>query len=459
MNKKELAKNIISAAAAILLWELVSLAVGNNLLLASPVSVIKRLFELCSEADFFTTVFFSLLRIAGGFAAAFLLGSLCALAAGRFPLAETLLKPYVACIKAVPVASFIILCLIWFSFELLTVFIAFLIAFPVIYSNILRGIKSIPENMRELALCYDIKGFRKFRYIIMPSLRPFTLSACSVGAGMAWKAGIAAEVIGVTDGSIGEKLYEAKIYFSNPDLLAWTLVIVILSVVLEKIICALIAAVFNFNSRFCPDIHNKKTAPPPKPGEIVFNSVNKSFGEKSVLCDFNCRIKPGETLFVTGVSGGGKTTLARLIAGLAQPDGGSIEGTGQSVSFMFQEDRLFEDFSAVSNIRAVTGNIMTNAELCAVLTELGLGDSLAKPVKNLSGGMRRRVSLIRALCRPSQILLLDEPYKGLDAAAKQSAEKAVEKLSGGRTVIIITHDFSDIKGRRFITAPGEITAG
>ena len=178
---------------------------------------------------------FSLLRITCGFLIALALGILLAILAGRFPVVETLLWPYVVTIKSVPVASFIILCLIWFSFNQLTIFIAFLIAFPVIYSNVLQGIKSADRNLLEMADLYKASWGRKFLYIYVPNIKPYLISACSVAVGMSWKAGVAAEVIGVVNGSIGEKLYNSKIYFQNADLLAWTIIIILLSVLIEKI--------------------------------------------------------------------------------------------------------------------------------------------------------------------------------------------------------------------------------
>ena len=145
---------------------------------------------------------FSLLRITCGFLIALALGILLAILAGRFPVVETLLWPYVVTIKSVPVASFIILCLIWFSFNQLTIFIAFLIAFPVIYSNVLQGIKSADRNLLEMADLYKASWGRKFLYIYVPNIKPYLISACSVAVGMSWKAGVAAEVIGVVNGSI-----------------------------------------------------------------------------------------------------------------------------------------------------------------------------------------------------------------------------------------------------------------
>ena len=231
-------KLILKRAGAVLLalavWQGISMLVGMDMLLASPVKVMERLGTIWREKDFLSTVLFSMGRIFGGFLLAFVTGIGLALLAGRFRTVEILLWPYVVTIKSVPIASFIILCLIWFSYTQMTVFIAFLIAFPVIYTNVLHGIRSTDPQLLEMAALYRVRGIRKLFYVEMPGIMPFLSSACSVAIGMAWKAGVAAEVIGVINGSIGQKLYDAKIYFQNADLLSWTLIIILLSVAGEK---------------------------------------------------------------------------------------------------------------------------------------------------------------------------------------------------------------------------------
>ena len=231
-------------ALALVLWQIVSMIVGMDMLLVSPLKVLARLCTIWREKDFLSTVLFSMCRIFGGFLLAFLAGIGLALLAGRFRTVEVLLWPYVVTIKSVPIASFIILCLIWFSYSQMTVFIAFLIAFPVIYSNVLQGIRSTDPQLVEMAKVYKVRGFRKLFYIHLPGVMPFLMSACGVAIGMSWKAGVAAEVIGVINGSIGQKLYDAKIYFQNVDLLSWTLIIILLSVAGEKLFVRLLRSLY-----------------------------------------------------------------------------------------------------------------------------------------------------------------------------------------------------------------------
>lgn len=242
--KNERLQRLLAAALAVAVWQAASMAVGSSLLLASPVQVAARLFALVPTMAFWQTVFFSLLRIAGGFLLALALAAVLALAAGRLRVVEILLQPYVLAIKSVPVASFIIICLIWLNTSQLAVFISFLMVFPVIYSNTLQGIRSADPALLEMARLYRVPFSRRLGYIYVPQVKPFLLSGCSVALGMSWKSGVAAEVIGVVGGSIGERLYESKVYFQTADLLAWTVVIVICSVGFEKLVLWLLRRCF-----------------------------------------------------------------------------------------------------------------------------------------------------------------------------------------------------------------------
>lgn len=216
----------------------------KEMLLVTPVVVVQRLFGLCTEAGFWGAIGFSFIRIVSGYLLALAVGSFLAVIAGKFHSAEIMLWPFIQAIKSVPVASFIILCLIWLSSKNLSVFIAFLMVLPIVYTNMLQGIKSTDKKLLEMAELFRVRWFKKIKYIYLPQLKPYLISACSVSIGFSWKAGIAAEVIGIPDGSIGEKLYEAKVYFSSGDLFAWTAVIVAISIIFEKLFLYMLKLMF-----------------------------------------------------------------------------------------------------------------------------------------------------------------------------------------------------------------------
>ncbi len=225
----------------LLLWQAVSMVLSNSILLAGPFKVVRALFAQALMADFWKTIAFSFGKISLGFLLAFAAGILTGGAACRFPLLEDFLEPVITILKSVPVASFIILALIWIGSENLSVFIAFLVVFPIIYINTMAGIKSADQNLLEMAKVFCMTPEKKLLFIYRPALLPYLISGCRVALGMSFKSGIAAEVIGVPSHSIGEKLYMAKIYLGTADLFAWTLVIIGISAVFEALFLRLLA--------------------------------------------------------------------------------------------------------------------------------------------------------------------------------------------------------------------------
>lgn len=218
----------------LLAWQAVSLSVHNTILLVGPAEVIRALWIQAAMPGFWKTIAFSLGKISLGFLLAFATGILAGGAACRFPLFKDFLEPLMSLMKSVPVASFVILALIWVGSANLSVFIAFLVVFPIIYINTIAGFESTDPNLLEMAHIFHMQERKKFLYIYRPALLPYLVSGCRVALGMGWKSGVAAEVIGVPHGSIGEKLYMAKIYLSTADLFAWTLVIIVISASFEK---------------------------------------------------------------------------------------------------------------------------------------------------------------------------------------------------------------------------------
>lgn len=239
-KKQEAIATACAVAFWLLVWHLTSVFVGSEIILVSPLGVVRTLCAVILDPAFLSTVGYSAARILGGFFAALLLGVALGWVSSRLWVVETLLRPITAVIKATPVASFIILVLLWFSSRNLSVIISMLMVFPVIYTNTLEGIQSADKKLLEMAKVFHMPMRRRILYIYLPAVIPFFTSACSVSLGLCWKSGIAAEVIGIPDGSIGELLYRAKIYLQTGELLAWTVVIVAVSVLFEKLFMLLL---------------------------------------------------------------------------------------------------------------------------------------------------------------------------------------------------------------------------
>ncbi len=177
---------------------------------------------------------------------------------------------------------------------------------------------------------------------------------------------------------------------------------------------------------------------------IALRGVRKAYGEQVVLDGLDLDLPEGAVTALMGPNGSGKTTIGRLVLGLTAPDAGTVTGVeGRRVAATFQEDRLCEQLTAEGNVRLVLDRAHA-ADAAAALRAAGLDDdALAKPVRDLSGGQRRRVAIVRALVAPAEVVVLDEPFKGLDTAARERLLTLVRDRCAARTVLLITHDVAE----------------
>ena len=222
------------------MWQVLALWVNKELLLPSPAAVLARLFELASDASFWAITVFSLLRILCGTAVAVVLGVMLAVVCCRSRLLDALLSPLVTMVKSTPVASFIILLLIWVGRDLLPTVIVVLMVLPVVWGNVCAGIRNTDPLLLRTARVFGFSRWRTLRRVYVPSVMPHFLSACRTSLGLAWKSGIAAEVLTVPTMSIGKMLFESKLYWEVTDLFAWTLAVILCSLVIEKVLMAAI---------------------------------------------------------------------------------------------------------------------------------------------------------------------------------------------------------------------------
>ncbi len=179
--------------------------------------------------------------------------------------------------------------------------------------------------------------------------------------------------------------------------------------------------------------------------DVVLSHLNKSFDHLTVLRDFSATFAAGKITCIMGRSGCGKTTLLRILLGLEAADSGKIVGVPTRCSAVFQENRLCDEFSAIENVK-IAAPRRTLEEIKKTLSSLLLdGEAQEKPVSELSGGMRRRVAIARALLAEGELLLMDEPFKGLDEGTRDAVIAYVKEAVAGRTVILVTHDEEEAK--------------
>ena len=218
------------------LWALAAAAAGRELLLPSPLQVACKLGELTGTRGFWLSLGGSILRVLSGILAALTLGVLLALLTHRSALARALLSPVMTLVKSTPVASFILLALLWLGRSKVPVFISALMVLPVVWANVSSGLAGVDPQLLELARVYRLPRLRVLRRITWPSVLPHLRAALRSALGLGWKAGIAAEVLTVPPYAIGRQIYEAKLYLETTELFAWTAAVVALSLVIEGLL-------------------------------------------------------------------------------------------------------------------------------------------------------------------------------------------------------------------------------
>ena len=218
----------------LLVWQAAAMAVNKSLLIPFPGEVVKRLLELACTAVFWKSAGMSLLRIIAGSAAGICIGCILAVVTKCSRIADAVISPVVRIVRATPVASFIILILLWIKTGKVPIAVSCLVVIPMIWESVRTGIDSADVRLLEMARMYSFNTFTTWRYIYFPSIRPQLLSGTSNSIGLAWKSGIAAEVLCLPKLAVGTWIYNSKLYLETPSLFAWTIMVVLMSVIFEN---------------------------------------------------------------------------------------------------------------------------------------------------------------------------------------------------------------------------------
>lgn len=415
-------------------WVLVAALVAQPLILPGPGAVALALLRLICDAGTWAILAGSGARILGGLALAAVCGGVLAGISSRSRAFARLVAPALSFVKATPVACVVVLLLIWLGSARVSIAAVFLMALPGVYFSLVEGLAQVNKPLEQMFRLHGVRGWRLFCAHTWREVLPFVLSCAQAVIGMSWKAGVAAELIGMAVGTVGECIYQAKLLIETADLLAWTVLVVAASWTCERVLVWLLRASGPVAWRAAVRSHGRGLHG--RAGAADVAELALAVGDRApwapALDGLVLNVPAGGRACVMGASGAGKTTLLALAAGECAP-----------CSMMFQDARLVEDASALDNVLVCADARVDASSAAALLRLLVPGIDVHACTAELSGGQRRRVEIARALLCPGGAVILDEPFTGLDVAARDATAEVVLDLLDGRTLLFATHDASD----------------
>lgn len=416
----------------VVVWQIIYTFVGMDVIIPSPLGVAKRMCSLVLTGNFWVITASSVGRILLGYLCGIVLGLALAGVTYASPFMYDLLKPVISIARATPVASMTVIIVVWVTNKAVPLFIVGLMVFPIIWGNTYEGIKNTDKKLLQMADSFNAGFFSKLLHIYVPSVYPYFIAGASTALGLAWKSGVAAEILGSTQGSVGQQLNTAKVTLDSEGKFAWTVVVIVLSIIFER---AFVKLLSHTSLRFKVKAKERTKRAKHINGWLQAEDITKAYDNLVVLNTVNFSVKSGEVVAVRGVSGAGKTTLLMILSGLMKPDKGRVKSEG-GVNFLFQEDRLLNWLTVKENILFANRGADTDA-LLELVNLSGCEDMYPE---ELSGGMKRRLAIARTLAGEASSVLLDEPFTGLDEELRvQVSRKVFDKLSD-KAVVLVTHD-------------------
>ena len=422
------------AAFWLAVWIFAASLVAQPLILPGPGAVALALLRLVCDGGTWAILAGSGARILGGLALAAVCGGVLAGISSRSRAFARLVAPALSFVKATPVACVVVLLLIWLGSARVSIAAVFLMALPGVYFSLVEGLAQVNKPLEQMFRLHGVRGWRLFCAHTWREVLPFVLSCAQAVIGMSWKAGVAAELIGMAVGTVGECIYQAKLLIETADLLAWTVLVVAASWACERVLVWLLRASGPVAWRAAVRAHGRGLHG--RAGAADVAELALAVGDRApwapALDGLVLNVPAGGRACVMGASGAGKTTLLALAAGECAP-----------CSMMFQDARLVEDASALDNVLVCADARVDASSAAALLRLLVPGIDVHACTAELSGGQRRRVEIARALLCPGGAVILDEPFTGLDVAARDATAEVVLDLLDGRTLLFATHDASD----------------
>lgn len=441
-------KRIVLTCLSILLipvaWQLLSWQMAQPQLIPSFPDLIRALLRLVYTPGFLVSIGTTCLRACVGLLLSLAAASITAFLLNRSEGIRFLFMPWLSLLRSVPVISFILLALIFLNPEMIPLLIAFLTMYPLLTENLLKGLMNRRDSWKMLARQFHLNAWNRLFQINYPQLKPYLFSGLASAVGFGWRAIIMGEVLSQCVDGIGKRMKEAQVFIDVPELIAWTLVAIVLSWLTDKLISRL--------SDWQPSVRYRHSAVELQavslqPNDICLTDVSYSYG----VHHMNIILKAGKIYVLSAPSGQGKTTLLQLLNGTLKPTGGEITGLPQQTANLFQEPTLLPQLTAKENIMlggsAYYDRAILEQQSLRLLAAFQLEKQAEMFPAALSYGQQQRVALARALMFPAGLLLLDEPFNGLDVELRQLVARFLVEWQQEKqaTVVFSSHHADEIK--------------
>lgn len=441
-------KRIVLTCLSILLipvaWQLLSCQMAQPQLIPSFPDLIRALLWLVYTPGFLVSIGTTCLRACVGLLLSLAAASITAFLLNRSEAIRFLFMPWLSLLRSVPVISFILLALIFLNPEMIPLLIAFLTMYPLLTENLLKGLMNRRDSWKILARQFHLNAWNRLFQINYPQLKPYLFSGLASAVGFGWRAIIMGEVLSQCVDGIGKRMKEAQVFIDVPELIAWTLVAIVLSWLTDKLISRL--------SDWQPSVRYRHSAVELQavslqPNDICLTDVSYSYG----VHHMNIVLKAGKIYVLSAPSGQGKTILLQLLNGTLRPISGEITGLPQQTANLFQEPTLLPQLTAKENIMlggaAYYDRAILEQQSLRLLAAFQLEKQAEMYPAALSYGQQQRVALARALMFPAGLLLLDEPFNGLDVELRQLVARFLVEWQQEKqaTVVFSSHHVDEIK--------------
>ena len=436
---------LLSAAGLVGAWWLVSLAVGLPVILPPPPAVLLSVLRELGSPAFLSAVAVTALRAVLTLVISVLVAIPLGMLAARQLLWERLLRPFMTTVRSVPFISVILLAMVWFTSGRVPLFVALLMVLPLVYESARSGVAGIDAHLFRLFNVHGITGAARVAHLLLPGARTALNGGLRSANGIAWKVTVAAEVISNPRSGIGVQMGEARLFLETERLLAWTLVLIVLSTLSERLISRLTTVRLLPVRRELEPAPAARSAAGPEYQPAGVHLRGLRFGwpgqHDPVFRELSLTLAAGELVAVLGASGVGKSSLLALLADEVRPQAGEIRlGDGERCSVAFQRPALLPWRSAAEHVR-ILGSDPGRAEQLREIMALP-PDIWGNTPDQLSGGMAQRLSLLLACARPGRVLLLDEPLSAIDEQQRQRVIGPLRRAvtTDRRPVVVVLHD-------------------